>query len=145
MPYQPQPTSYDYDAPLSEAGDLTEKYFALRDIIQPTICVMTNIGTAHQENFASIEQKCREKLFLAHDAKVLVFCADDEVIRRQVEQMNFTGEINAEQGEENMENNNGNNNEIGDESNNKLRSIPKAKESETKSTKSASKNDRYSE
>ena len=31
-----------------------------------------------------------------------------------------------------------------DESNNKLRSIPKAKESETKSTKSASKNDRYS-
>nr|XP_020744208.1 beta-galactosidase isoform X1 [Odocoileus virginianus texanus] len=33
-PYQPQPTSYDYDAPLSEAGDLTEKYFALRDIIQ---------------------------------------------------------------------------------------------------------------
>lgn len=33
-PYQPQPTSYDYDAPLSEAGDLTEKYFALRDVIQ---------------------------------------------------------------------------------------------------------------
>nr|CAI9712259.1 unnamed protein product [Rangifer tarandus platyrhynchus] len=34
MPYQPQPTSYDYDAPLSEAGGLTEKYFALQDIIQ---------------------------------------------------------------------------------------------------------------
>ncbi|XP_030301071.1 beta-galactosidase isoform X1 [Calypte anna] len=33
MPYMPQPTSYDYDAPLSEAGDLTEKYFTLRDII----------------------------------------------------------------------------------------------------------------
>lgn len=28
-----QPTSYDYDAPLSEAGDLTEKYFALREVI----------------------------------------------------------------------------------------------------------------
>lgn len=34
MPYEPQPTSYDYDAPLSEAGDLTEKYFALREVIQ---------------------------------------------------------------------------------------------------------------
>ncbi|KAM6315078.1 beta-galactosidase [Aegotheles albertisi] len=33
MPYLPQPTSYDYDAPLSEAGDLTEKYFALREVI----------------------------------------------------------------------------------------------------------------
>lgn len=34
MPYEAQPTSYDYDAPLSEAGDLTEKYFALRDVIR---------------------------------------------------------------------------------------------------------------
>ncbi|XP_025769919.1 beta-galactosidase [Puma concolor] len=34
IPYQPQPTSYDYDAPLSEAGDLTDKYFALRDVIR---------------------------------------------------------------------------------------------------------------
>nr|XP_009678090.1 PREDICTED: beta-galactosidase [Struthio camelus australis] len=33
MPYMPQPTSYDYDAPLSEAGDLTEKYFVLRKVI----------------------------------------------------------------------------------------------------------------
>ena len=31
--YQPQPTSYDYDAPLSEAGDPTEKYFAIREVI----------------------------------------------------------------------------------------------------------------
>ncbi|XP_078544461.1 beta-galactosidase isoform X2 [Lissotriton helveticus] len=33
-PYAPQPTSYDYDAPLSEAGDLTEKYFAIREVIR---------------------------------------------------------------------------------------------------------------
>ncbi|XP_062925745.1 beta-galactosidase isoform X2 [Mobula hypostoma] len=32
-PYNPQPTSYDYDAPLSEAGDPTEKYFAIREVI----------------------------------------------------------------------------------------------------------------
>uniref|UniRef100_A0A672LJU3 Beta-galactosidase n=1 Tax=Sinocyclocheilus grahami TaxID=75366 RepID=A0A672LJU3_SINGR len=33
-PYGPQPTSYDYDAPLTEAGDLTEKYFAIREVIK---------------------------------------------------------------------------------------------------------------
>ncbi|XP_074048902.1 beta-galactosidase isoform X2 [Macrotis lagotis] len=33
MPYAAQPTSYDYDSPLTEAGDLTEKYFALREAI----------------------------------------------------------------------------------------------------------------
>ncbi|XP_012685169.2 beta-galactosidase [Clupea harengus] len=32
--YAPQPTSYDYDAPLTEAGDLTDKYFAIRDVIK---------------------------------------------------------------------------------------------------------------
>ncbi|KAK0180096.1 hypothetical protein PV327_005773 [Microctonus hyperodae] len=31
--YWPQITSYDYDAPLTEAGDPTEKYFAIRDTI----------------------------------------------------------------------------------------------------------------
>lgn len=33
-PYGAQPTSYDYDAPLSEAGDLTEKYFAVKNVIK---------------------------------------------------------------------------------------------------------------
>ncbi|KAL5007876.1 hypothetical protein ScPMuIL_016682 [Solemya velum] len=32
-PYQSVPTSYDYDAPLTEAGDITDKYIALRQII----------------------------------------------------------------------------------------------------------------
>lgn len=31
--YSPQITSYDYDAPLTEAGDPTDKYFAIRDVI----------------------------------------------------------------------------------------------------------------
>jgi len=32
-PYIPQPTSYDYDAPVSEAGDTTNKYLAIRNTI----------------------------------------------------------------------------------------------------------------
>ncbi|MBP1991050.1 glycoside hydrolase family 35 protein [Paenibacillus eucommiae] len=31
--YTPTITSYDYDAPLNEAGDLTEKYAAMRDVL----------------------------------------------------------------------------------------------------------------
>ena len=31
--YQPTITSYDYDAPLTEAGDITPKYLALREVI----------------------------------------------------------------------------------------------------------------
>eukprot|EP00794_Sanderia_malayensis_P003774 gene3774-4297_t len=31
--YQPVPTSYDYDAPLNEAGDPTDKYFKIRKVI----------------------------------------------------------------------------------------------------------------
>ncbi|XP_033107254.1 beta-galactosidase-like isoform X2 [Anneissia japonica] len=32
--YSPQPTSYDYDAPLTEAGDPTDKLMAIRNIIK---------------------------------------------------------------------------------------------------------------
>ncbi len=31
--YQPTVTSYDYDAPLSECGDMTPKYYALKDLL----------------------------------------------------------------------------------------------------------------
>ncbi len=31
--YEPDTTSYDYDAPINENGDLTPKYFAFRDVI----------------------------------------------------------------------------------------------------------------
>ncbi|HEX3988623.1 MAG TPA: beta-galactosidase, partial [Verrucomicrobiae bacterium] len=31
--YQPQPTSYDYDAPMDEMGRPTKKFFALRDVL----------------------------------------------------------------------------------------------------------------
>ena len=37
-PYMPVPTSYDYDAPLNESGDITVKYYAIRDIISK-VCV----------------------------------------------------------------------------------------------------------
>lgn len=31
--YQPDPTSYDYDAPINEYGNLTDKYFEISKVI----------------------------------------------------------------------------------------------------------------
>ncbi|WP_168120862.1 beta-galactosidase family protein [Paenibacillus sp. HB172176] len=33
LQYEPTITSYDYDAPLSECGDVTEKFYAVRDVL----------------------------------------------------------------------------------------------------------------
>jgi beta-galactosidase len=33
LPFLVQPTTYDYDAPMTEAGDTTEKYMAIRSAI----------------------------------------------------------------------------------------------------------------
>lgn len=72
-----------FEAGISERGEMR----ALRDIIQPTIAVITNLGTAHQENFSSLEEKCAEKMLLFHDAKVIVYNADDEIIRCQADSL----------------------------------------------------------
>ena len=45
-PFAPQPTSYDYDAPISEAGDLTDKYVMIRDVLKN----YTNIPTMSVKN-----------------------------------------------------------------------------------------------
>ena len=65
---------------------------ALRAIIQPTIGVLTNLGAAHQENFSSLEAKCKEKLTLFHDTKAVVYTMDDELITRCMSQFAYRGD-----------------------------------------------------
>ena len=76
-----------FEAGISEPGEMA----SLHDIIQPTIGVITNIGDAHQENFATLADKCNEKLKLFHDAKVIVYPADDTVIDSCIKSSNFKG------------------------------------------------------
>ena len=77
-----------FEAGISQPGEM----LALHDIIQPTIGVITNIGTAHQENFSSVEEKVREKLILFHDANTIVYPYDNETIRQCVAEGDFKGE-----------------------------------------------------
>ena len=72
-----------FEAGISMPGEM----LALRDIIQPTIAILTNIGEAHQRNFESKAEKCREKLVLFHDAQTVVYNADDEIVRNELEKV----------------------------------------------------------
>ena len=65
---------------------------ALRDIIQPTIGVLTSLGAAHQENFRSMEEKCLEKLELMHDTEAMVYCSDNDIVSRCIRRMQYQGE-----------------------------------------------------
>lgn len=76
-----------FEAGISQRGEMP----GLRAIIQPTIGVMTNIGAAHQENFATMEEKCMEKLSLFDDSEVLIYDADDAIISRCLKQSRFHG------------------------------------------------------
>ena len=69
-----------FEAGISQPGEME----ALRDIIQPTIGVLTNIGGAHQENFFSRQVKCMEKLMLFRDSDVVIYNADDTFINNCV-------------------------------------------------------------
>jgi len=76
-----------FEAGISEPGEME----ALHDIIQPTIGVITNIGDAHQENFATLDEKCREKLKLFRNSRVMVYPADDATISRCVRDSGYGG------------------------------------------------------
>ena len=77
-----------FEAGISLKGEMQ----ALHNIIRPTIAVLTNIGSAHEENFSSAEEKCREKLKLFKGAQVMVYNADDEMVTRLLNETEHKGE-----------------------------------------------------
>ena len=77
-----------FEAGISEPGEM----LPLSDIIQPTIGVFTSLGTAHQENFRTLEEKCMEKMQLFHGAKAIVYPSDDDTVSRCIRRSDFRGE-----------------------------------------------------
>ena len=69
-----------FEAGISNVHEMT----ALETIIQPTIGIFTNIGTAHDEGFRSRKQKIAEKLRLFVHADTLVYCVDYPDIDEEV-------------------------------------------------------------
>ncbi|WP_308501609.1 alanine racemase [uncultured Alistipes sp.] len=57
------------EAGISKPGEMER----LERIIRPDVVVFTSIGDAHQENFLNLEQKCLEKMVLAHRARTIIY------------------------------------------------------------------------
>ena len=69
-----------FEAGISEPGEME----SLEKIIQPTIGIFTNIGSAHGANFIREEHKVREKLKLFVRSKVLIYCADHSIVNQSI-------------------------------------------------------------
>jgi alanine racemase len=66
---------------LFEAGiSLTGEMARLEPVIAPTLGIITNIGSAHDENFTDYFQKATEKLLLFKNTSAVIYCKDYEVI-----------------------------------------------------------------
>ena len=71
---------------LFEAGiSRPDEMHRLEEIIHPTIGLITNIGDAHQEGFASVQQKCMEKLTLLQGCDCIIYDGDNEIISDCIE------------------------------------------------------------
>ena len=66
-----------FEAGISETGEMD----ALRNVINPTIGIFTNIGQAHDENFLTRSQKIAEKLLLFTHCQALICCSDHKDIQ----------------------------------------------------------------
>lgn len=63
---------------ISEQGEMER----LESIVKPTIGVMTNLGSAHQENFLSYDIKCTEKMSLFKGCEKVVINSKSTTIQR---------------------------------------------------------------
>jgi alanine racemase len=71
-----------FEAGVSKPNEMAK----LEHVIQPTIGIFTNIGSAHDEGFRDQAKKIEEKLKLFKNAKVLIYCEDHEPLRRAIQQ-----------------------------------------------------------
>jgi Alr-MurF fusion protein len=65
-----------FEAGISMPGEMEK----LREIIDPGIGVITNIGDAHSENFRDNKAKAKEKLKLFAGSSLLVYCKDQKLL-----------------------------------------------------------------
>lgn len=75
-----------------EAGISTVKEMQhLQKVIRPTFGIFTNIGSAHDEGFASVEEKINEKLILFSESEFVIYCKEHEMIDQAVQRSGLRG------------------------------------------------------
>ncbi len=76
------------EAGISRRGEMQ----ALENIIRPTIGIFTSLGTAHQENFNSLKEKCNEKIKLFKNAKSIIYCSDCTTLCECIDESDYNGQ-----------------------------------------------------
>ena len=64
------------EAGISTTGEMAR----LQAMIRPTIGIITNIGSEHNDGFASMAEKAQEKAKILNSCECIVYCADDELV-----------------------------------------------------------------
>src|SRR5690606_26634177 len=77
---EPQNELAIFEAGISRAGEMEK----LQSIIQPSIGILTHIGSAHSEGFKNNTEKLREKLLLFKKAAIIIANGDHELTRKEI-------------------------------------------------------------
>ncbi len=68
------------EAGISRVGEMDN----LQAMIRPTIGIITNLGSEHNDGFASMEQKAQEKAKILFNCEGIVYCADDPLVTHTI-------------------------------------------------------------
>jgi len=68
------------EAGISQAGEMDN----LQAMIRPTIGIITNLGSEHNDGFASMQEKAREKAKILFNCECIVYCADDPLVTHTI-------------------------------------------------------------
>ncbi len=73
------------DLAIIEAGiSTTGEMDNLQAMIRPTIGIITNLGSEHNDGFASMQQKAQEKAKILFNCDCIVYCADDPLVTHTI-------------------------------------------------------------
>lgn len=73
------------DLAIIEAGiSTTGEMDNLQAMIRPTIGIITNLGSEHNDGFSSMEQKAQEKAKILFNCECIVYCADDPLVTHTI-------------------------------------------------------------
>jgi alanine racemase len=76
-----------FEAGISRPGEMEN----LEGVIRPTIGIFTNIGSAHDEGFVNQDQKIDEKLKLFKHSQILIYCSDQENVKKAIQRSGIKG------------------------------------------------------
>ena len=72
-----------FEAGISQPGEMEK----LQKMMAPTIGIITNLGEAHDEGFASKKEKLHEKLKLFKESAVVIYCKDHQLVQQGLQEV----------------------------------------------------------